>query len=156
MMDSPRQINRSQIVGLQKLEVSTPTLAATVPLSLCHSFRVCPRTQTLRLIQARLRPEVVVLVRVVLWLLSTALGTFLLFGPKAVVWKLPFLCSFPRLSLQQRERCLRSWATSRLYLFRTVFKVSQPDYGRMATHTDFYTPIKVLCSLWHQAKGCAS
>ena len=110
--------------------IGLPSRRAVLPLR--HSLPRCRphirflpllSSQAAQLIEKRMRPEVLLLVKIFLWLMSTVLGTLLLFGWRAVTRQFPFVRSFPRMPEEQRERCLRSWVTSRLYVFRTVFKV---------------------------------
>ncbi|KAJ8768441.1 hypothetical protein K2173_021594 [Erythroxylum novogranatense] len=57
--------------------------------------------------------ESVILVRSVLWALSTRLGTFLLCGSLCVDDKWPYIKKFASMSLDKREKVLQSWFKSR-------------------------------------------
>ncbi|KAK6929746.1 Glucose-methanol-choline oxidoreductase, N-terminal [Dillenia turbinata] len=61
-------------------------------------------------------PEAVIAVRVVLWLLSTRLGTSLLCGFLCFEKKWPFfICDFPNMSLKNRELVLQRWLRHSLF-----------------------------------------
>ncbi|KAJ6323856.1 hypothetical protein OIU76_011202 [Salix suchowensis] len=67
-------------------------------------------------------PEAVFLVRLVLWLLSTRLGTFFLCGSLCFGEKWPYLEIFSSISLDKREKVLQKWFKHRfLTPIRTAF-----------------------------------
>ncbi|KAK9665773.1 hypothetical protein RND81_14G135100 [Saponaria officinalis] len=67
-------------------------------------------------------PEAVILVRVILWLLSTRLGTFLLCGSLCFGKKWPYITNFTHLPTAKREKILQNWSThSFLSPLRLVF-----------------------------------
>lgn len=69
------------------------------------------------------KPEVLNILRKVLWLLSTYLGTFLLAGRHSLSTEFPFVLRFGDLAVEKRERVLLDWSTSSLSFFRLIFKV---------------------------------
>lgn len=73
--------------------------------------------------------EAVILVRVVLWLLATKLGTFLLCGFLCISEKWPFINTFADISLENREKVVQSWLKHR---FLTPIRLA-------------FAYIKVLC-----------
>ncbi|XP_054804990.1 long-chain-alcohol oxidase FAO1-like [Prosopis cineraria] len=73
--------------------------------------------------------EALILVRVILWLLSTRLGTLLLCGSLCLSGKWPFLNNFSNIPLHQREKVLQCWLQHR---FLTPIRLA-------------FAYIKVLC-----------
>ncbi|GLJ25900.1 hypothetical protein SUGI_0496530 [Cryptomeria japonica] len=67
--------------------------------------------------------EVLKILKKVLWLLSTYLGTFLLAGRQSLSTEFPFVQRFGDLTVEKRERVLLDWSTSSLSFFRVIFKV---------------------------------
>ncbi|KAJ1280030.1 hypothetical protein BS78_04G201100 [Paspalum vaginatum] len=59
-------------------------------------------------------PEALVLVRAVLWLLATRLGSLALCGAPCLSWRPPFVRRFSELPLEQREAALRRWSRQTL------------------------------------------
>jgi hypothetical protein len=70
-----------------------------------------------------MKPKVVGLLNLVLWLLSTSFGTFLLSGRNGLGSTFPWFHKFSALSQERRERILISWAQSSLSIFQAVYKV---------------------------------
>ncbi|KAK9137759.1 hypothetical protein Sjap_008353 [Stephania japonica] len=67
-------------------------------------------------------PEVVLLVRLVLKMLSTRLGSALLCGFVCFGWKFPFVRKFSELSLGEREGVLKGWlGGTRFTVIRSIF-----------------------------------
>nr|GMC54858.1 long-chain-alcohol oxidase FAO4A-like [Ipomoea batatas] len=56
-----------------------------------------------------------------LWFLSTRIGTLLLCGKGSLSTQFPFLLRFPEISQNKRERIVQSWATSSLQFIRNFF-----------------------------------
>lgn len=69
-----------------------------------------------------LKPAELHIIKKILWMLSTPVGTFFLAGKLALATKFPFVKRFGDLSLQTREQVLVGWSTSSLSVFRDVFK----------------------------------
>ncbi|KAJ7954681.1 Long-chain-alcohol oxidase [Quillaja saponaria] len=65
--------------------------------------------------------EAVIIVRVVLWMLSTRLGTLLLCGSLCLADKWPFISKFSHVSLEKREKVLQNWLKHR---FLTPIRVA--------------------------------
>ena len=60
-------------------------------------------------------PEALALVRTVLWLLGTRLGSLALCGARSCLsWRFPFVRRFDELPLEQREAALRRWSRQTL------------------------------------------
>ncbi|KAE9616934.1 hypothetical protein Lal_00034831 [Lupinus albus] len=60
--------------------------------------------------------EAVILVRVVLWLLATRLGTFLLCGFLCLGEKWPYINNFSNMSLEKREKVMQGWLNHSRFL----------------------------------------
>ncbi|XP_028769613.1 long-chain-alcohol oxidase FAO1-like [Neltuma alba] len=75
--------------------------------------------------------EAVILVRVILWLLSTRLGTLLLCGSLCFSERWPFLNNFSGIPLHKREKVVQSWLQHR---FLTPIRLA-------------FAYVKVLCLL---------
>ncbi|KAK9105318.1 hypothetical protein Scep_022162 [Stephania cephalantha] len=70
----------------------------------------------------RFIPEVVLMVRLVLMMLSTRLGSLLLCGFVCFGWKFPFVRKFSELSLGEREGVLKGWlGGTRFTVIRSIF-----------------------------------
>lgn len=73
--------------------------------------------------------EAVILIRVVLWLLATRLGTLLLCGFLCLGEKWPYVNNFSNISLEKREMVMQKWLKHR---FLTPIRLA-------------FAYIKVLC-----------
>ncbi|CAM0943609.1 unnamed protein product [Alopecurus aequalis] len=71
-----------------------------------------------QLMSARCLPKALALLRTVLWLLGTRLGTLALCGPRCLSPRFPFVLRFPEMPVDQREDALRRW--SRETVFKTL------------------------------------
>lgn len=69
--------------------------------------------QVAEILSKRSLIEAVILIRVVLWLLATRLGTFLLCGLLCFSEKWPFINNFSSMSLKKRERVMQWWLKNR-------------------------------------------
>ncbi|XP_027367488.1 long-chain-alcohol oxidase FAO1 [Abrus precatorius] len=69
--------------------------------------------QIAEILMKRALKEAVILVRVILWMLSTRLGTLLLCGSLCMSNKWPFINSFSNISLDNREKVLQKWLKHR-------------------------------------------
>ncbi|XP_077250766.1 long-chain-alcohol oxidase FAO2-like isoform X2 [Tasmannia lanceolata] len=77
-----------------------------------------------QLLSKRGLPESVYLVRVVLWVLATRLGTLILCGSACLSGKFPFIHNFSEISVDKREQILKKWSSQRSRLgtpLRLVF-----------------------------------
>ncbi|KAK9095714.1 hypothetical protein Scep_027183 [Stephania cephalantha] len=74
------------------------------------------------LISQRLQHPALFLLRLALWLLSTWFGTFILCGVLSVSTEFPYLHSFSKVSQKKREKIIRGWSCSSLYLLRMLFQ----------------------------------
>ncbi|KAL8171413.1 hypothetical protein V2J09_023217 [Rumex salicifolius] len=66
-------------------------------------------------------PEVMLLVRVVLWILSTRIGTLLLCGSLCFGKQSPFITKFSHLPTERREEILQRWSRSKYMFFLRAF-----------------------------------
>eukprot|EP00249_Psilotum_nudum_P001857 c14587_g2_i1 orf=2-2455(-) len=69
------------------------------------------------------KPLILWAVSSILWMLSTGIGTFILFGMGALSGSFPYVQKFARVPLSQREQLLVSWSHSRRKIFRTLFRI---------------------------------
>lgn len=65
------------------------------------------------LLRKRAIPEAVSLIRWVLWILATRLGTLILCGFASFSWKYPFIYKFSEIPAEKREEILKSWSRER-------------------------------------------
>ncbi|XP_057959884.1 long-chain-alcohol oxidase FAO1 [Malania oleifera] len=78
------------------------------------------------LIKKKLLLEALILVRVVLWVLSTRLGTLLVCGSQSFGEKWPFINKFSEMRREKRERVLQRWLRSSfLTPIRVVFALAK-------------------------------
>ncbi|KAF3328056.1 long-chain-alcohol oxidase FAO2-like protein [Carex littledalei] len=85
----------------------------------------------------RVLREAVILVRVILWLLSTRLGTLLLCGSLSICRKVPFIFKFKDMPLERREEVMKRWNTEKLFFpVRVVFLIV-----KILTNFTFYSII---------------
>lgn len=75
--------------------------------------------------QKLLKPAELHIMKKILWLLSTPVGTFVLAGKLALAREFPFVKRFGDLSLETREQVLLGWSTSSLSILRAAFKAFQ-------------------------------
>ncbi|KAI5075362.1 hypothetical protein GOP47_0009438 [Adiantum capillus-veneris] len=89
------------------------------------------------LIQQKLKPDALRTVKVVLWLLSTRIGTYLMCGHDSFSGKAPFLRSFSEIPFPEREKLILSaWSHSPYLFFKVVF-----DALKIFAAYSFYTKV---------------
>ncbi|KAL3000185.1 hypothetical protein AAZX31_09G199300 [Glycine max] len=74
------------------------------------------------MISERLKHPLTGLLKFVLWLLSTWYGTLIFCGIGCLSTQFPFIHTYPHLSLQKRQKIMRSWSLSYLRHFRMLFR----------------------------------
>jgi long-chain-alcohol oxidase len=62
-------------------------------------------------------------ISILLWLLSTAIGTFLLGGWATMSKDFPYIRCYSRLESKQQEMVLQGWSLSSIPPFRAIFKL---------------------------------
>lgn len=78
--------------------------------------------QVAELVRKRAPPEAVFLVRLVLMLLASRIGTLILCGSACFSRNFPFLKKFHKISLEKREQILKKWSQERFLMpLRLVF-----------------------------------
>ena len=66
--------------------------------------------------------EAVLLVKLVLWLLATKLGTLVLCGSLSLCGEFPFINKFSDMSVEKREEVLKRWNKENIFIpLRMVF-----------------------------------
>ncbi|TVU30394.1 hypothetical protein EJB05_22011, partial [Eragrostis curvula] len=81
--------------------------------------------------------EAVVLVNIVLWILSTKVGTLALCGRLCVTGKFPYACKFADMPVERREEALKRWNKARwLFPLKITFVVI-----KILSHYTFYTMV---------------
>jgi len=106
--------------------------------------------QIAELLRKRGLPEAVFLVRLVLWLLSTRLGTFLLCGSLCFGEKWLCIKNFSSISLDKREKVLQKWFKRRFF---TAIRIAF-IYVKVLCVFVFFSRVmfpslcKILCSLF--------
>nr|PNR46442.1 hypothetical protein PHYPA_013561 [Physcomitrium patens] len=96
-----------------------------------------PEDQIAGLLHVLLKPQLLMAIRVFLWLLSTRIGTLILGGRASLTTQFPFFQSFAYLSTDKQEDILRGWSLSTLGAFRAVYKLF-----KMITMWAVYTKIE--------------
>lgn len=71
-------------------------------------------SEVAELMSSKCLPEALALVRAVLWLLGTRLGSLALCGAACLSWRFPFVRRFDELPLEQRSDALRRWSRQTL------------------------------------------
>ncbi|GJN20849.1 hypothetical protein PR202_gb08278 [Eleusine coracana subsp. coracana] len=79
--------------------------------------------------------EAVVLVKIVLWILTTKVGTFALCGRLCVTSKFPYVCKFADMPVERREEVLKRWNRARWPLKITFVVI------KILCHYAFYTMV---------------
>ncbi|XP_062205786.1 long-chain-alcohol oxidase FAO1-like [Phragmites australis] len=81
--------------------------------------------------------EALVLVRIVLWILSTKVGTVALCGGLCISGKFPHVCKFADMPVERREQALRRWNMARwLFPLKITFVII-----KILCHYAFYTTL---------------
>ncbi|RCV42536.1 hypothetical protein SETIT_9G224400v2 [Setaria italica] len=81
--------------------------------------------------------EAMLLVRVILWMLSTKVGTFVLCGWLCVSSRFPYVFKFADMPLERREEVLKWWSKTRwLFPLKVTFVLV-----KILSHYSFYTTI---------------
>ena len=91
------------------------------------SVCTCALAQVAQLMSAMCLREALALVRTVLWLLGTRLGTLALCGARCLSSRFPFVRSFAEMPVERREDALRRWSRETVFpplrLFFLLVKV---------------------------------
>lgn len=87
--------------------------------------------------------EAVMLIRVVLWLLATRLGTLLLCGFLCLSKEWPFVNKFSSMSLDKREKIVQRWLKHR---FLTPIRVAF-GYIKVLCHFVFFSWVYIFFNL---------
>jgi long-chain-alcohol oxidase len=83
------------------------------------------------------------LLRVVLWILSTKMGTFVLCGWLCVTGRFPYVCKFADMPLERREEVLKRWNKARwLFPLKATFVLV-----KILSHFAFYTVVRIYVQL---------
>ncbi|CAN6304880.1 unnamed protein product [Urochloa humidicola] len=81
--------------------------------------------------------EAMLLMRVILWILSTKLGTLVLCGRLCVSSRFPYICKFADMPMERREEALKQWNKTRwLFPLKVTFVIT-----KILSHFSFYTMI---------------
>ncbi|KAJ7541205.1 hypothetical protein O6H91_10G050000 [Diphasiastrum complanatum] len=70
-----------------------------------------------------LKPHLVYSLGIILWLLSTRIGTLMLCGSLSFTEHFPYIQSFPKLSNHKKEQVLLGWKRSSISAFQSLFKI---------------------------------
>ncbi|KAK4435589.1 Long-chain-alcohol oxidase FAO4A [Sesamum alatum] len=100
------------------------------------SMAATPHAVMCVLVGGKIQHPKMYLSSVVLWLLSTWIGTFLLCGRKSLSSSFPYFQRFSRVSQEEREQILLSWSHSRFSLLRIFFKAL-----KILTLLQFFTQV---------------
>lgn len=80
--------------------------------------------QVAELLVRRGQKEAVALVKLVLWVLATRLGTLVLCGSLSLSWRFPFINKFSDMPVEKREHILMKWNREKSFIFlRLVFVI---------------------------------
>ncbi|CAL4925426.1 unnamed protein product [Urochloa decumbens] len=81
--------------------------------------------------------EAMLLLRVILWILSTKLGTLVLCGRLCISGKFPYISKFADMPVQQQEEALKSWNKTRWFFpLKVTFVIT-----KLISHYAFYTMV---------------
>ncbi|CAN6287992.1 unnamed protein product [Urochloa humidicola] len=81
--------------------------------------------------------EAMLLIRIILWILSTKLGTLALCGRLCVSSRFPYICKFADMPVERREEVLKQWNKTRwLFHLKVTFVIT-----KILSHFSFYTMI---------------
>ncbi|THU56735.1 hypothetical protein C4D60_Mb11t20330 [Musa balbisiana] len=82
------------------------------------------KDEVAELLVRRGQKEAVALVKLVLWVLATRLGTLVLCGSLSLSWRFPFINKFSDMPVEKREHILMKWNREKSFIFlRLVFVI---------------------------------
>lgn len=87
----------------------------------------------------KLRHPLLWLLRMVLWLLSTWYGTFILCGRKSLSSQFPYFQRFSQVDVKRREEIVVNWSISYFYHIRILFRTM-----KFLVHLIFFTQVCIL------------
>lgn len=132
-------------------------ISLSLSLSCCFHLSINLR-QVAELLRKRAIPEAVSLIRWVLWILATRLGTLILCGFASFSWKYPFIYKFSEIPAEKREEILKSWSRERsLIALKLAFVVL-----KIFCFYTFFSLVRCLsyilpclpCVVSHHGLGC--